>query len=63
MPDGLGQFVRATLIFVLTAVVVFLFSITTVVIGQEYGWWAGVLLFAAFVYAAIKLIYQRLIRL
>jgi len=57
------QFVRTLVVFITTTVVVFLLSISIVVIGQEYGWWVGVLLFTALLYAAVKLIYERLIRL
>ncbi len=63
MLDDIRQLLRTTIVFVLTAVSVFFFSIAIVVIGQEYGWWVGVLLFAASVYAVVKLIYDRLIRL
>ncbi len=62
-PHETMQLLRMLAIFVLTAVTVFLLSISLVVIGQEYGWWVGVLLFAALLYAAVKLIYERLIRL
>ncbi len=57
------QLLRMLLVFVATAVVVFLLSISVIVIGEEYGWWVGVALFAAIAYAAVKLIYERLIRL
>jgi hypothetical protein len=63
MHPELRQFLQAAFVFLLTTVVVFFLSISIVVIGQEYGWWVGLLLFAAVVYAAVKLIYERLIRL
>lgn len=57
------QLLRMLVVFALTTVTVFLLSISIVIIGQEYGWGVGVLLFAALAYAAVKLIYERLIRL
>ncbi|MCS6966525.1 MAG: hypothetical protein NZ473_07140 [Candidatus Kapabacteria bacterium] len=63
MSDGILQLFRMLFIFLATTVVVFFLSIAIVVIGQEFGWWVGLLLFALTAYAAAKLIYGRLIRL
>ncbi len=57
------QFLQALVVFVLISVSVFFVSIALVVIGQEYGWWWGVLLFALLAFAAVKLIYERFVRL
>lgn len=57
------QFLQALVVFALISVSVFLVSIALVVIGQEYGWWWGVLLFALLAFAVVRFIYERLIRL
>ncbi|MCS7176484.1 MAG: hypothetical protein NZ960_02490 [Candidatus Kapabacteria bacterium] len=57
------ELLRMVGIFLLTSVTVFFLSIAIVVIGEEYGWWVGLLLFLLLAFAAFKLIYERLVRL